>query len=34
MNTYMIVDKKNIQGIKTKIIFENLYFPQRDFVCW
>ena len=22
------------QGGKTKLIFENLIFPQRDFVCW
>ena len=30
----MIVDKKNVEGGKTKLIFENLIFPQRDFVCW
>ena len=30
----MIVDKKkNFQGNKTKLIFENLIFSQRDFVC-
>ena len=29
----MIADKKNFQGGKTKLIFENLIFPQRDFVC-
>ena len=22
------------QGGETKLIFENLIFPQRDFVCW
>ena len=22
------------QGGKTKLIFENLIFPQRNFVCW
>ena len=30
----MTVDKKNIQGGKTKLIFQNLILPQRDFVCW
>ena len=30
----MIVDEKNFQGGKTKLIFENLILPQRDFVCW
>ena len=30
----MITDKKCFQGGKTKSIFENLIFPQRDFVCW
>ena len=30
----MIVDKKFFQGVKTKLIFENLILPQRDFVCW
>ena len=29
----MIADKKIFQGGKTKLIFENLIFPQRDFVC-
>ena len=29
----MIADKKNFQGGTTKLIFENLIFPQRDFVC-
>ena len=28
----MIVDKNFFQGDKTKLIFENLIFPQRDFV--
>ena len=28
----MIVDKKSFQGGKTKLIFENLIFPQKDFV--
>ena len=27
----MIVDKKNFQGGKTKLIFENLIFHQKDF---
>ena len=27
----MIVDKKNFQGGKTKSIFENLIFHQKDF---
>ena len=26
----MIVDKKNFQGGKTKLIFENLFFPRRN----
>ena len=30
----MIVDKNNFQEGKTKSIFENLIFSQRDFVCW
>ena len=30
----MIVDRKCFQEGKTKLIFENLIFPQRDFVCW
>ena len=30
----MIVDKKLFQRGKTKLIFENLIFPLRDFVCW
>ena len=30
----MILDKKNFQGGKTKLTFENLVFPQRNFVCW
>ena len=31
----MIIDKKiNFFKIKTKLIFENLIFPQRTFVCW
>ena len=31
----MIVDqKKKIHEGKTKLVFENLIFPQRDFVCW
>ena len=30
----MIVDKKIFQGDKTKLIFENLSFHQRDFACW
>ena len=30
----MIVDKKNFQGGKIKLIFQNLIFPQKDFVCW
>ena len=30
----MIVDKKRIQGGKTKLIFEDLIFSQRNFVCW
>ena len=30
----MIVDKFFFHGGKTKSIFENLIFPQRDFVCW
>ena len=30
----MIVDKKIFQGGKTKLTFENLILPQRDFVCW
>ena len=29
----MIADKKFFQGGKTKLLFENLIFPQRDFVC-
>ena len=29
----MIVDKKNFKE-KTKIIFENLIFPQINFICW
>ena len=29
----MTVDKTNFQGDKTKSIFENLIFSQRDFVC-
>ena len=29
----MIVDKKDFQEGKTKSIFENLIFSQRDFVC-
>ena len=30
----MIVDKNNFfQGGKTKLMFQNLIFPQRDFVC-
>ena len=29
----MIVDKKCFEGGKTKSIFENLIFSQRDFVC-
>ena len=29
----MIVDKKFLQGGKTKSIFENLMFSQRHFVC-
>ena len=29
----MIVDKKVLQEGKTKSIFENLIFCQRDFVC-
>ena len=28
----MIVDKLFLQGDKTKLVFENLIFPQRDFV--
>ena len=28
----MVVDKKIFQGDKIKLIFENLIFPQRDFV--
>ena len=28
----MIVDKNFFQGDKIKLIFENLNFPQRDFV--
>ena len=28
----MIVDKKFFQGVKTKLIFENLILSQRDFV--
>ena len=30
----MIVDKNFFQRVKTKLIFENLIFPQRDFVYW
>ena len=30
----MIVDKKDFQGRKTKLIFENLILLQKDFVCW
>ena len=30
----MIVDKSFSQGDETKLIFENLIFPQRDSVCW
>ena len=30
----MTVDKKNFQGGKTKLMFENFIFAQRDFVCW
>ena len=30
----MTVDKKNFQGGKAKLTFENLIFPQRDFVFW
>ena len=30
----MIVDKKLFPGNKTKLIFENLIFAQRDFACW
>ena len=30
----MIVDKKKFQRGKTKLIFENLILPQRDFVRW
>ena len=30
----MIADKKKFQGDKTKLMFENLIFPQRDFFCW
>ena len=33
-NLDMIVDKIFFQDIKTKLIFENLTFPQREFVCW
>ena len=29
----MIVDKKFFQGGKTKLILENLIFPQKYFVC-
>ena len=30
----MIADKNFFQEGKTKLIFENLIFPQRDFACW
>ena len=30
----MIVDKNFFQENKTKLVFENLIFSQRDFVCW
>ena len=31
----MIGDKKKeTQRGKTKLIFENLIFPQRNFACW
>ena len=30
----MLVDNIFFQGDKTNLIFENLIFPQRDFVCW
>ena len=30
----MIVDKNVFQGNKTRLIFENLIFSQRDFVRW
>ena len=30
----MIVEKRDFQGGKTKTIFENFIFSQRDFVCW
>ena len=30
----MTVDKNFFQGKKTKLIFENLIIPQRDFVRW
>ena len=30
----MIVDKKKFQEGKTKFMFENLIFSQKDFVCW
>ena len=31
----MIADKEIFfQGGKTILIFENLIFPQKDFVCW
>ena len=30
----MIVDEKKFQGDKTKLTFENLIFPQRNFVSW
>ena len=33
LGTRKIVDKIFFQGDKTKSIFENLIFPQRDFVA-
>ena len=30
----MTVDKKIFQGGKTKLIFKNLIFLQKDFICW
>ena len=32
--TYHCRSKKKIHGGKTKLVFEDLIFPQRDFVCW
>ena len=32
LGTHMIVDKKIFKEVK--LVFENLIFPQRAFVCW